>query len=108
MNLFHSLGPTAQFVLFSALKIICVFAVVMTGVPYAVLAERKISAFIQDRLGPNRVGPFGIFQPVADGVKSFLKEDFTPGHVRKAYFWLAPMIVMIPSLMTIAVIRLGS
>jgi NADH-quinone oxidoreductase subunit H len=96
------------FALFSALKVVGVFAVVMPFVAYAVLAERKIAAFIQDRLGPNRVGPFGIWQPLADGVKSFLKEDFTPAHVRKAYFWLAPMIVMIPSLMTMAVIPFGS
>ena len=80
----------------------------MPIVAYAVLAERKIAAFIQDRHGPNRVGWFGVLQPVADGVKSFLKEDFTPGHVRKAYFWLAPMIVMIPSLLVMAVIPFGS
>jgi NADH-quinone oxidoreductase subunit H len=90
------------------LKIVCVFAVVMPAVAYAVLAERKISAFIQDRLGPNRVGPGGIWQPLADGVKSFLKEDFTPAHVRKTYFWLAPMITMIPSLLVLAVIPFGS
>jgi NADH-quinone oxidoreductase subunit H len=108
MNWFQSLSPAAQFVLFSALKIICVFAVVMFGVAYGVLAERRIAAFIQDRLGPNRVGPGGILQPVADGVKAFLKEDFTPGHVRKTYFWLAPMITMIPSLLVLAVIPFGS
>jgi NADH-quinone oxidoreductase subunit H len=108
MNWINSLSPVAQFVLFSALKIIVVFAVVMTCVAYAVLAERKISAFIQDRIGPNRVGPFGIWQPLADGVKAFLKEDFTPGHVRKTYFWLAPMITMIPSLLVLAVIPFGS
>jgi NADH-quinone oxidoreductase subunit H len=108
MNWFNSLSPTAQFVLFSALKIICVFAVVMTSVAYSVFAERKIAAFIQDRWGPNRVGPFGIWQPLADGVKAFLKEDFTPGHVRKTYFWLAPMITMIPSLLVLAVIPFGS
>jgi len=108
MNWINSLSPVAQFVLFSALKIVVVFAVVMTCVAYAVLAERKISAFIQDRLGPNRVGPFGILQPLADGVKAFLKEDFTPGHVRKTYFWLAPMITMIPSLLVLAVIPFGS
>ena len=85
-----------------------VFAVVMPFVAYAVLAERKISAFIQDRIGPNRVGPFGIWQPLADGVKTFLKEDFVPAHVRKAYFWLAPMIVMIPALLVMAVIPFGS
>ena len=94
--------------LFSAIKVAGVFAVVMPIVAYAVLAERKIAAFIQDRHGPNRVGWFGVLQPVADGVKSFLKEDFTPAHVRKVYFWLAPMIVMIPSLLVMAVIPFGS
>ncbi len=102
------MSPIQEFVLFSALKIICVFAVVMAAVAYAVLAERKISACIQDRIGPNRVGPGGLLQPVADGVKAFLKEDFTPAHVRKAYFWLAPMITMIPSLLVLAVIPFGS
>ncbi len=108
MDFLKHLSPDQQFVLFSALKVAGVFAVVMPFVAYAVLAERKIAAAIQDRLGPNRVGWFGIFQPVADGVKAFLKEDFTPAHVRKAYFWLAPMIVMIPSLLTMAVIPFGS
>ncbi len=102
------MSPTEQFVLFSAIKVVCVFAVLMPCVAYAVLAERRICAFIQDRLGPNRVGPAGLLQPLADGVKSFLKEDFTPAHVHKAYFWLAPMIVMIPSLLTLAVIPFGS
>jgi NADH-quinone oxidoreductase subunit H len=108
MNWFNNLSPTTQFVIFSALKIIVVFAVVMTSVAYSVLAERKISAFIQDRIGPNRVGPGGIWQPLADGVKSFLKEDFTPAHVRKTYFWLAPMIAMVPALLVLAVIPFGS
>ena len=108
MNWFNSLSLETQFVIFSVVKIIGVFAVVMTGVAYAVLAERKISACIQDRIGPNRVGPAGLLQPVADGVKAFLKEDFTPAHVRKIYFWLAPMIVMIPALLVLAVIPFGS
>src|SRR5499427_7320842 len=97
-----------EFVLFSAVKIICVFAVLMFIVAYAVWVERKLSAAIQDRRGPNRVGPFGLLQPIADAIKAFLKEDFTPAHVRKAYYWLAPAIVMIPSLLTIAVIPFGS
>jgi NADH-quinone oxidoreductase subunit H len=105
---YNNLDATTQFVLFSFIKIAVVFAVVMGGVSYAVLAERKISAFIQDRLGPNRVGPMGLLQPIADGVKAFLKEDFTPAHVRKAYFWLAPMITMIPALLVLAVIPFGS
>jgi NADH-quinone oxidoreductase subunit H len=102
------LSTSSQFAIFSAIKIICVFAVTMFIVAYAVWAERKVSAAIQDRRGPNRVGPFGLLQPAADAVKAFLKEDFTPAHVRKAYYWLAPAIVMIPSLLTIAIIPFGS
>jgi len=108
MNWFNSLDSTTQFIIFSVIKIVVVFSVTMTCVAYSVLAERKISAFIQDRVGPNRVGPGGIWQPLADGVKSFLKEDFTPGHVRKIYFWLAPMVAMVPALLVLAVIPFGS
>jgi len=101
-------SPNLQFVVFSAIKIVGVFSVLMFIVAYAVWVERKVSAAIQDRRGPNRVGIFGLLQPAADAVKSFLKEDFTPAHVRKVYFWLAPAIVMIPSLMTVAIIPFGS
>jgi NADH-quinone oxidoreductase subunit H len=100
--------PFQEFAVFSAIKIVCVFSVLMFIVAYAVWVERKVSAAIQDRRGPNRVGLFGLLQPAADAVKAFLKEDFTPAHVRKAYFWLAPAIVMIPSLMTVAIIPFGS
>jgi NADH-quinone oxidoreductase subunit H len=97
-----------QFVLFSGIKILVVFSILMFIVAYAVWVERKVSAAIQDRHGPNRVGIFGLLQPAADAVKAFFKEDFTPAHVRKVYFWLAPAIVMIPSLLTIAIIPFGS
>lgn len=97
-----------QFILYTLLKIVCVVLPLLTMVAYAVLVERKVSAFIQDRVGPNRVGPWGIWQPLADGLKFVLKEDFTPDHVRKVYFWLAPGIAMIPALLTIAVIPFGS
>src|SRR3989449_863575 len=93
---------------YTTIKIIGVFGVLMFLVAYAVWVERKLSAAIQDRRGPNRVGIFGLLQPVADAIKAFLKEDFTPGHVRKAYYWLAPAIVMIPSLLTVAIIPFGS
>jgi NADH-quinone oxidoreductase subunit H len=95
-------------ILFSALKILGVFSVLMFIVAYSVWVERKVSAAIQDRIGPNRFGPFGLLQPAADAVKSFLKEDFTPGHVRKVYYWLAPAIVMTPSILVVAVIPFGS
>jgi NADH-quinone oxidoreductase subunit H len=104
----NNLTPVHQFLLLSGIKILAVFAILMPLVAYAVMVERKVSAFIQDRLGPNRVGPAGLLQPLADGVKSFLKEDFTPAYVRKVYFWLAPAIVMIPSLLVVAVIPFGS
>src|SRR5947209_15981230 len=102
------MSPATQFAVFSAIKIICVFSVLMFIVAYAVWVERKVSAAIQDRHGPNRVGIFGLLQPAADAVKAFFKEDFTPAHVRKAYYWLAPAIVMIPSLLTVAIIPFGS
>src|ERR1700678_61041 len=108
MDWFHHLSATQHLIIISAIKIMCVFAVVMPSVAYSVLAERKICASIQDRLGPNRVGPAGFWQPLADGVKLFLKEDFVPAHVHKAYFWLAPMISMIPALLVLAVIPFGS
>ena len=118
-----ALTPGETFALWSAVKIVGVVAILLGMVAYAVLAERKVSAFIQDRVGPNRVtlpligsipflGPllasWGIWQPLADGLKSFLKEDFTPAHVRKVYFWLAPAITMIPAFLTVAVIPFGS
>src|SRR5579864_9707960 len=102
------LTPASQFALFSAIKIICVFSVLMFIVAYAVWVERKVSAAIQDRRGPNRFGPFGLLQPAADAINAFLKEDFTPAHVRKLYFWLAPAITMIPGIVVVAVIPFGS
>jgi len=97
-----------EFLLFSLLKVIGVISVLMPMIAYSVVAERRISAWIQDRVGPNRVGPAGLLQPLADGLKFLLKEDFTPGHVRKAYFWIAPAITMIPAFLTMAVIPFGS
>ena len=106
---FNSLTSGHQFALFSLLKIvIAVFAVVLPLVAYSVVAERRISAWIQDRVGPNRVGPWGLLQPAADGLKFILKEDFTPAYVRKVYFWMAPAVSMVPALLTLAVIPFGT
>ena len=77
-------------------------------VSYSVYAERRVSALIQDRLGPNRVGPAGLFQPIADAMKFILKEDFTPANVNTFYYWLAPCLAMVPAIMTIAVVPFGS
>tara|TARA_B100001123_G_scaffold405973_1_gene496783 strand:- start:795 stop:1844 length:1050 start_codon:yes stop_codon:yes gene_type:complete len=109
MEWINNLPAEQQFALFSLLKIlITVFAVVLPMVAYSVVAERRISAWIQDRVGPNRVGPWGLLQPAADGLKFILKEDFTPNYVRKVYFWLAPAVSMVPALMTLAVIPFGT
>src|SRR5258706_5737105 len=97
-----------EFIFFSFGKIVCVIVPLLLLVAYSVLAERRISAFIQDRLGPNRTGPAGVAQPIADILKFVLKEDFTPNHVRKVYFWLAPAITIVPALLTLAVIPFGS
>ncbi|HEV2096998.1 MAG TPA: complex I subunit 1 family protein [Chthoniobacterales bacterium] len=92
----------------SLAKIAGLLAVVLAIMNYSVYAERRISALIQDRLGPNRVGPAGLLQPIADAFKFLLKEDFTPGHVNKFYYWLAPCLAMIPAVATLAVVPFGS
>lgn len=96
------------------------FMVVLPLVPISVYFERRFCAVIQDRVGPNRVGIplslfgfkkdfhfFGLIQPMADGIKLFLKEDFTPAHVRKAFYWLAPALTVAPALITVCVIPFG-
>jgi NADH-quinone oxidoreductase subunit H len=100
--------PAGQLTLFTAVKAIGAFSVMMFMVAYIVLVERRVCAFMQDRLGPNRVGPFGLLQPAADAVKAFFKEDFTPAHVRKVYYVLAPAIVLMPAILNLAVIPFGS
>lgn len=84
-----------------------VIAVVMPTVGYLTLSERKISAWIQDRVGPNRVGPLGLLQPLADGGKFFLKEAPIPSHVDKIFFLLAPAISMATALTALAVVPWG-
>ena len=100
--------PTGQLLLFTAVKVIGAFSVMMFMVAYVVLVERKVSAFIQDRIGPNRAGPFGLLQPACDAVKAFFKEEVTPAHVRKIYYVLAPAICLMPAILNLAVIPFGS
>jgi len=90
------------------LKILIVlFAGVLPAVTYMVLLERKVIAWAQSRLGPMRVGPYGILQPVADAIKLMLKEDITPVRADKWVFTAAPIISMVPALIVYAVIPFG-
>ncbi len=85
-----------------------IFLITLTIAAYSTYGERKIAAFLQDRIGPDRAGPFGLLQPVADGVKMFMKEDFIPANANKALFILAPGIFMFVACMTSAVIPWGT
>ena len=92
------------FLLLSVLKMLLVFTVVMVGVALLTLMERKVSAWMQNRRGPNRVGWAGLLQPAADGVKNILKEETSPALANRALFLLAPALSFIPALLLSAVI----
>jgi NADH-quinone oxidoreductase subunit H len=92
------------FLIASAVKVFVVFNLIMVGVALLTLAERRICAWMQDRLGPNRVGPQGLLQPAADGLKNFLKEETMPALADRTLFTLAPLISFVPALLTFAVI----
>jgi len=80
------------YIIVSIIKIVLVVFVLLTAVAYAVLMERKVVGHMQNRWGPSRVGPFGIWQPLADGLKFIFKEDLTPPYVYKPLYLLAPII----------------
>jgi len=92
------------FLIASGVKIVVVFTAIMVGVALLTLAERRICAWMQDRLGPNRVGPQGLLQPAADGLKNLLKEETLPASADRVLFLLAPAISFTPALLTFAVI----
>ncbi len=83
------------------------FGVILGTVAYLILLERKVASWVQDRLGPNRVGPGGLLQPLADGLKFFVKEDYRPGTVNKYLFTLAPAMMMLVMVVAIAVLPWG-
>ncbi len=87
--------------------IACVLGAIMGTCAYLILAERKISAWAQDRLGPNRVGPWGLFQPIADGLKFLLKEEVIPSHVDRLFYLVAPAIALTTALFAFAVVPFG-
>jgi NADH-quinone oxidoreductase subunit H len=84
--------------------IVAMVHVILGGCAYAIMLERKLSAWMQDRIGPNRVGPQGLLQPIADGIKFMLKEDYNPTGVDKALFFLAPGFIVAPAIMGFVVI----
>jgi NADH-quinone oxidoreductase subunit H len=98
----------SDFLLYKLLLVVGVFTVTLVVAMYATYGERKVAAFLQDRLGPNRAGPFGIFQPLADGLKFFMKEEIIPDVSNKFLFILGPSIAMITALMAGVLIPWGS
>jgi len=96
------------FIIISIIKSVVVLGVLLTAVAYSVWLERKVSAHIQNRWGPTRVGPFGLLQPVADGVKFILKEDLTQPHVYKPLYIAAPIISLVFAITSISVIPFGN
>jgi NADH-quinone oxidoreductase subunit H len=89
-------------------KIVLIFLVILVIAAYLVLAERKLLGRIQERFGPNRAGPFGLLQPLADGIKLITKEDVKPAGADKWLFYLAPAMAAIPAIMIFAVIPFGA
>lgn len=98
----------AALIVEKAIFVVVVFAVTLGVAAYATYGERKIAAFFQDRVGPNRAGPFGLLQPVVDGVKFFTKEDFMPNAAERWLYILAPGAFMFVACMTSAVIPWGT
>lgn len=99
---------TAVFIIGTVAKILVIFTLYMLTVAYTTFAERRVSAWIQDRHGPNRVGPQGLLQVIADGVKNFMKEETYPGFANRILFVLAPGLAFVPAMLTWAVIPFAS
>jgi NADH-quinone oxidoreductase subunit H len=104
----NHLSQFQLFLLLSILKVAVVLVITLTAVAYTVLLERKVIGRMQNRWGPSRVGPFGLLQPLADGIKLFLKEDLMPLAVERPLFILAPMIALGCALVSVAVVPFGA
>jgi NADH-quinone oxidoreductase subunit H len=102
------LNPFLLFLLLTVVKIAVVLVITLTAVAYTVLLERKVLGRLQNRWGPSRTGPFGLLQPLADGIKLFLKEDLMPTAVARPLFVVAPMIALTCALISIAVVPFGA
>ena len=100
--------PITTFIIVSVIKTVIALVVLLTAVAYSVWLERKVVGHMQNRWGPTRVGPFGLLQPAADGIKFLFKEDLTPPHVYKPLYIAAPMIAVTFAITSIAVIPIGN
>jgi NADH-quinone oxidoreductase subunit H len=94
-------------VLIDLIKVVVVFGFLLVSVLLTIWGERRIVAFMQQRLGPNRVGPFGVLQGLADGIKLFFKEDVIPGVVDRPMYLLAPVASLVPAFLAFAVVPFG-
>jgi NADH-quinone oxidoreductase subunit H len=92
------------FILVAVLKLLVIFSVTLVAVAYMTLLERKVSAWMQNRVGPNRIGPGGLLQPVADGIKNLIKEETLPLTANGALFFLAPCMAFVPALIISCII----
>src|ERR1700685_2748264 len=100
--------PLPIFVLVSVIKSALILFILLTAVAYTVWLERKVVGHMQNRWGPTRVGPFGLLQPAADGIKFLFKEDLTPPHVYRPLYIAAPMIAVTFAITSISVIPIGN
>ena len=100
--------PLHVLIISSIVKILIIAHLLIIGVMAMIWSERRVSGWMQDRLGPNRVGFQGILQPIADGIKFLFKEDLIPNHVDKPLYVLAPAMLLVPAMITIAVVPFGS
>jgi NADH-quinone oxidoreductase subunit H len=106
-NVIECSGQGTCSVIHAIMASLILFIVLLTGFALTTVLERRFLAFLQARIGPNRAGPKGLLQPVADGIKLIFKEDVTPAQAEKIVFWLAPVIKLVPALLVVAVIPFG-
>jgi len=100
-------NPALELAIWSLIKVTIILLAVLGAVSYLVLVERKVAGRMQGRFGPNRVGPFGLLQPIADAIKLLFKEEFTPGGVSRVVFHVAPMLAIVPAIVTFSVIPMA-